>query len=280
MGSLADETYDAIKAKVLDHQIAPGEHVGIDELARELGVSQTPVREALARLESDGLVVKTPLRGYEATDLLSVQRFDQLFQFRSVIEPWAASAAARRSIRSDLDALQGELDRAKRIQGSGPDAYAEFVEHDSRFHALVARASGNSWIEEAFVRTHCHLHLFRVYRATFSAEGEEGTFVRAMFAEYYEGGETPLALTQHGAIVAAIARGADDSAAELMLHHIESSRQRFFPAVEALNVTASSPLHRDVQPPSIGSVTPVIREAARDAKNVTAPATSSGTPIR
>ena len=75
MGSLADETYDAIKAKILDHGIAPGEHVGIDELARELAVSQTPIREALARLESDGLVIKIPLRGYEATDLLSVQPF-------------------------------------------------------------------------------------------------------------------------------------------------------------------------------------------------------------
>ena len=69
---LADGTYDAVRAMILDHQISPGEHVGIDELARSLSISQTPVREALARLEADGLVTKIPLRGYEATDLLSV----------------------------------------------------------------------------------------------------------------------------------------------------------------------------------------------------------------
>ena len=238
MGSLADETYDTIKAKILDHGIAPGEHVGIDELARELAVSQTPIREALARLESDGLVVKTPLRGYEATDLLSVQQFDQLFQFRSVIEPWAASAASHRRVVADIDALRGELDRAEHIERSGASAYADFVEHDSRFHALVAHASGNDWVEDSFVKTHCHLHLFRVYRATFSAEGADGEFVRNMFAEYYRSGSTPLAVVEHRQIVAAIASGDDVSAGEAMRHHVESSRQRFIPALEALNSTS------------------------------------------
>jgi len=238
MGSLADETYDTITAKILDHEISPGEHVGIDELARELSVSQTPIREALARLESDGLVVKIPLRGYEATDLLSVQQFDQLFQFRSVIEPWAASAAAMRRAPADLAALEAELDRAEHIDRAGSAAYPDYVEHDSRFHALVARASGNSWAEESFVRTHCHLHLLRVYRATVGAEGAEGAFVRTMFAEYYQSGTTPLAVTEHRQIVSAISDGAGVSAGELMLHHIETSRQRYFPAVEALNSTS------------------------------------------
>jgi DNA-binding GntR family transcriptional regulator len=237
MGSLADETYDTIRAKILDHGISPGEHVGIDELARELSVSQTPIREALARLESDGLVIKIPLRGYEATDLLSVQQFDQLFQFRAVIEPWAASAAALRKIPGDLEALQTELDRADHIERSSNSTYAEFVEHDSRFHTLVAHASGNDWFEESLVKTHCHLHLFRVYTATLGSEGAGGVFVRNMFAEYYQRGTTPLALHEHRQIVAAISAGADDTAGHLMLQHIESSRQRFIPALQALTAT-------------------------------------------
>jgi len=59
-----------------------------------------------------------------------------------------------------------------------------------------------------------------------------------MFAEYYQGGKRPLAVTEHVEIVNAIAGGAGESARELMLHHIESSRQRFIPAVEALNAKA------------------------------------------
>ena len=237
---LADGTYDAIKAMILDHEISPGEHVGIDELARDLAVSQTPVREALARLEADGLVTKIPLRGYEATDLLTVQQFDDLFQFRGVIEPWAATEAARRSTRREIDALEDELARAEQIAPNGTNStYPEFIEHDTRFHALVARASGNQFVEDAFLRTHCHMHLFRVYRATLEErESSDGEFVQNMFEEYYSGNTRPLALTEHVQIADAIKRGDGPAAHELMRSHIESSRRRFIPAVEALNAKA------------------------------------------
>jgi len=236
---LADGTYDAVRAMILDHQISPGEHVGIDVLARNLSISQTPVREALARLEADGLVIKIPLRGYEATDLLSVQQFDDLFQFRALIEPWAATEASRRSTRRQNEALAAELNRAESIPVSkAASTYPEFIEHDTRFHALVARASGSRYVEEAFTRTHCHMHLFRLYKATLNIEANspsEGEFVQNMFEEYYRGGKGPLALSEHVEIAAAIAGGNGVAAGELMFSHIESSRQRFIPAVEALN---------------------------------------------
>jgi DNA-binding GntR family transcriptional regulator len=235
---LADGTYDAIKAMILDHEISPGEHLGIDELARDLSVSQTPIREALARLEADGLVTKIPLRGYRATNLLSVQQFDELFQFRGLIEPWAASEAARRGTRRDIEALDAELSRADLISQSGSSStYAGFVEHDTRLHALVAHASGNTFVEEAFVRTHCHMHLFRVYKASVGIDGDmpEAGFVHDMFAEYYQSGQRPLALSEHEKIVAAISKGDGEGAGILMLQHIESSRRRFVAAVEALN---------------------------------------------
>jgi len=236
---LADGTYGAIKAMILDHEIAPGQHIGIDEWARDLSVSQTPVREALARLESDGLVIKIPLRGYRATGLLPAEQFDELFQFRGLIEPWAAAEAARRGTRRDIDALKAELDQADRIPRSrSSSTYAAFAEHDTRLHALVARASGNAFVEEAFIHTHCHMHLFRVYKASVGVEGAEesdGGFVEGMFDEYYQSGQQPLALSEHHKIVGAISGGERDEARSLMLQHIESSRRRFIPAVEALN---------------------------------------------
>jgi DNA-binding GntR family transcriptional regulator len=198
------------------------------------------VREALARLEADGLVTKIPLRGYEATELLDVQQFDDLFQFRALIEPWAASEASRRATRREIEALQAEVAHAELIERTGsPSTYAAFIEHDTRLHALVARASGSSFVEEAFLRTHCHMHLFRVYKASLAFDGSEqargGDFVRTLFAQYYEGNARPLAVAEHVEIVGAIAGGAPESAGELMLHHIESSRRRFIPAVEALH---------------------------------------------
>ena len=61
------------------------------------------------------------------------------------------------------------------------------------------------------------------------------SFVRSMFEEYYSAGRFPLALTEHAEIAAAIAGGRASTARDLMLEHIESSRLRFIPAVEALN---------------------------------------------
>jgi len=236
---LSDGTYDAIKSLILEHVISPGQRMSIDQLARDLSVSQTPVREALARLEADGLVTKMPLRGYEATDLLSVQQFDDLFQFRGVIEPWAAREASRRGNPREIDALNAELERARQIpRASAALAYPEFIEHDTRFHTIVARASGNGFVEDAFIRTHCHMHLFRVYKATLTIQRNESLgaqFVTDLFAEYYHSADQPLALTEHVQIAAAISSGAAESAQELMLGHIESSRRRFVPAVEALN---------------------------------------------
>jgi DNA-binding transcriptional MocR family regulator len=64
---LVDDVHEAIKSMIMDGEIPPGARVSIDGLARQLSVSPTPVREALARLESAELVVKEPLRGYRTT---------------------------------------------------------------------------------------------------------------------------------------------------------------------------------------------------------------------
>ena len=159
---LSDQTYSSIRSMLLNHEIAPGARIKIDGLAKNLDVSQTPVREALARLESEDLVTKSPLRGYAATQLLTVEQLDDLFQFRAIIEPWAAASAARRTSQDGIDALKRELKKGQAAGELGlDDAYAAMSEHDARFHELIASLSGSDFVRDAFVRTHCHLHLFR-----------------------------------------------------------------------------------------------------------------------
>ena len=75
---LADDVFEALTGLVMDHVVAPGERMSIDGLAARLGVSPTPVRESLARLEALGLARKEPLRGYRATPLLSLAELDDL----------------------------------------------------------------------------------------------------------------------------------------------------------------------------------------------------------
>jgi DNA-binding GntR family transcriptional regulator len=199
---LADDVYEAVKAMLMDHVIRPGARISIDGLARELEVSPTPVRESLARLESEGLAVKSPLKGYRATSLLTLEEFDDLFRFRRLIEPWAARHAA---LRRDADAdreIEDELASVAAPRSTDYEGYKALTAHDSRFHSLVARQSGSDQVRLAFERTHCHLHIFRLH------------FERTI------GFET---LAEHRRIADAVTRGDPDAAEQAMVDHLESA---------------------------------------------------------
>src|SRR6185436_1405366 len=105
---LADDVYEIIRESLISQRIAPGARLNLDELARKLHVSNTPVRQALARLESDGLVTKEPYRGFAASRLLDSRTIIELYEYRLMIEPATAARAARK--RSEAGGI--ELERA------------------------------------------------------------------------------------------------------------------------------------------------------------------------
>src|SRR3954465_5453337 len=98
---LSDDVYETVKGLIMDSVVEPGTRLNIDAPTRELGISQTPIRESLARLESDGLVIKEPLRGYRVSSRLSRPEFEDPVEHRLHIEPWAAGRAAERSGADD-----------------------------------------------------------------------------------------------------------------------------------------------------------------------------------
>jgi DNA-binding GntR family transcriptional regulator len=200
--ALTDAVYEAVKARVMDQVVAAGDRMSIDGLARELGVSPTPVREALTRLESEGLATKEALKGYRAAPLLTREEFDDLFAFRRLIEPWAAARAAERIDDAGRALLSGELGSASAPAGTSYDDYRRLTEHDQRFHSLVAELSGSPQVRRALERTHCHLHIFRLH------------FERAT------GHET---LAEHAAVVEAITAGDPAAAEEAMVHHLDAA---------------------------------------------------------
>jgi DNA-binding GntR family transcriptional regulator len=228
---LSDETYSMIRAMIFAHEIVPGERVNIDALSLQLGVSQTPIREALARLESEDLIAKEPLKGYRATDLLTIQEFADLFSFRLLIEPYAAEQAAFLIDSHGIKELQREITNAKEALYFEDDRLFEaFTEHDARFHTLIAKFSGSKALASAFTNTHCHLHLFRLYVATqkhLIEDGDRTNFVQDLFARYYQSDRGQLAIKQHVAIAKAIASHNPEKAKAEMYSHIESSLKRF-----------------------------------------------------
>lgn len=238
---LSDETYAVIRDLVLEHELPPGARVNIDALSARLGVSPTPVREALARLESDGLVVKQPLRGYSTTPLVTPREFGELIQFRVLIEQWTAEQAAATIEPGAAAELRRELDHAHQATAAGQsDAamFRELAEHDQRFHRTIAHLAGNELIAQSFERTHFHLHFLRLYLASRSTDPRDPAAaerVRLMLEEYDRTNEVTRTLRDHAAIAEAVIAGDGASAARLMREHIEMSRRRFLPIVELLD---------------------------------------------
>jgi len=200
--ALADNVYEAVKGLIMDHEIEPDARISIDGLARQLEVSPTPVREALARLESAELVVKEPLRGYRATALLSHEQLADLYQFRLLIEPWAAAQAARLATEDDREQLRAEMATAHVPNETGYDAYKTLTAHDTRLHVLIAELAGSDQVRQAFERTHCHLHIFRLsYHRTIGTQ----------------------TIDEHQKIVDAITRADPDAAEQAMRDHLATS---------------------------------------------------------
>lgn len=159
------EVYEKLRAHILENRIPPGTRVNIDGVSRQLGVSPTPVREALHRLQGDNLVVATSGRGYSTTPLLDLDALRDLFEFRLLVEPWAARSAAVDRLENPSRRLERELAVFSEQTESKDDIRQELVSHDTRFHDLILSATHNKAVGNAYSQTHCHLHIFRLYPA-------------------------------------------------------------------------------------------------------------------
>jgi len=161
---LTDRVYDAVRQRLVDNEIEPGDKININALAQELDVSPTPVREALARLEAEGLLMRRSLAGYAAAPLLSVKEFNELFEMRLLLEPAATAKAAERIEEADLVELAGHLAEMRNTQAhTDRDTRRTFLNRDALFHDQIAQVCGNSLMREMLGRLHAHVHLYRLH---------------------------------------------------------------------------------------------------------------------
>src|ERR687895_255825 len=110
VASLADKAYLAIRDRLIMLDIRPGDPIDDDELAKDLGVGRTPVREALKRLEGDRLVVSYPRRGTFPTGM-DIAYLAHISETRAQREPLAARRAAERAVRTSYADLEELAER-------------------------------------------------------------------------------------------------------------------------------------------------------------------------
>lgn len=206
----ADVVYHELLSRLVTGDIAPDQRISVDGMSRELGVSQTPVREALALLEAKRLVTRVHLAGFRAAPLLTETEFEKLFEARLLIEPHLAELAATRHTDEQSIAMTQAAERmrqqAEKIELL---SYGEFADEDAWLHDLIADAAENPLLREALAGLHAHVHLFRLHYDTAVSED---------------------AIGEHDDILLAIGERRPTAAASAMRAHLRASRARLLAA--------------------------------------------------
>jgi DNA-binding GntR family transcriptional regulator len=160
--SLTDLAYEALVEAIYDRTYPPGGPVSIDELAGRLGISVTPVREALVRAASQGLLTRESNKGFSVAPLLTRREFRHLIELRRVLELHAVSTANLSP--DDIGRLSAELARMRASGGrSGYADVKEFTRSDYDFHAVLVGTSDNAFVIEAWKNLHHVMHIYRIY---------------------------------------------------------------------------------------------------------------------
>jgi len=206
---LADDVYGAIFNKLMSLEISPGARITVDVLVRELEVSQTPIREALGRLEGEGLVVKTHLVGYSASQQITRQRFDEIYELRLLLEPDGARRAAQRVSEDQMPKLEDHAEQMRNLDSRERSSYARFARLDADLHDAIMEIAGNELIRHTLTHLHTHFHIFRLM---------------------FHARVTEEALAEHERILAALSSRDEVEADRAMRDHIERSHQRLLPA--------------------------------------------------
>lgn len=203
---LADEVYEILRESLLSHRIPPGARLNLDRLARELHVSNTPVRQALSRLEADGLVQKEPYVGFTASPLLDSRTIEQLYDLRLLIEPVNAGRAATAAGREGVAELTAICTGADALLADSSAENAQSLgAADMEFHVSIAKRAGND-----VIASHLHEVLTQMSRYTL----------------YTSDDAAHLAWAEHRTILDAIDASDSDAAKQAMRQHLRRGLHR------------------------------------------------------
>lgn len=202
--TLWERVHGFLRQEILSNRLPPGTELAEVALAESLGVSRGPVREALGRLATEGLVTVRPRRGAVVSSL-SKQEFLEAYQVREALEMLAIRLAVPRTTPELLERLQGLI--AKMQDCAGRDDVDGFFELNAQFHRAFVDASGNGRLMELYRQLVEQLGRYRG-----SSLALRGSLKRS--------------IAEHRTILRAVASGDPDRAAHLLSEHIRVPQRR------------------------------------------------------
>ncbi|MEP0322117.1 GntR family transcriptional regulator [Bauldia litoralis] len=208
-GSLVDQTHEEILRLITNGELSDGDRIVIDRIARSYGTSLIPVREALARLQAEGLVTYERNKGYQVAARPTPEELERLFEARLVIELGAAKLAAGRAHPEAIARLKSINRRiARSSYGTNFEGFRDFITLNERFHIELVALADNPPLADAYRRLGYHQ---KIARPTYGrGPGDVKRFVR-----------------EHDAIVNALEHGDHDALHRAVSAHIASGLERF-----------------------------------------------------
>ena len=161
---LADEVYRVLRQRIFTEELRPGDKVRPELVARELGVSRTPVVEAINRLAEQGLVVLQPHRG-TFVSTLSLEHVAALFDVRLMMEEFGARRGLERVAATDVERLRGLLqEEAPLIRGESVTDYLAWHRINRQFHQACIDLAGNPVLSDLHARLNLDIMMARAFR--------------------------------------------------------------------------------------------------------------------
>jgi len=159
--NLTDEVYALLKEQLLHRLYKPSQRLYVNEIAKKLGVSYTPVQQAFSKLAKEGLATSKPRKGTIVTSL-SYKDIQEVFDIRLLLESYAAKLLCERNVpdmKNKLKRLSEEMSKL----GKKNDKFPEFAKKDREFHFAIVKAAGNRKLCEIFLYVDSWMHIIRVY---------------------------------------------------------------------------------------------------------------------
>ena len=207
-----DNVYDSLREMIFAGVLQGGQKLIDRDIASQLGVSRTPVREALGRLAMTDLVEKRERRGYYVTKF-SASDVADLYEFRKMLEVHAAKLAVLNAQPADLEEFESILEKLEKLSPD-PRDHHEAVKLDLEIHACIAKASGNR-------------NLFKTMQYVLDK------VMCFIWIETSNEASLAAAHRQHKALLRCIANKDPEGAAKLIKNHIDSAQSSLLKVLEA-----------------------------------------------
>lgn len=198
---LRELVFESLREAIIVGKLSPGERLMEIQMAEEMGVSRTPVREAIRKLELEGLVVMLPRKGAYVAGL-SLKDITDVFEIRGALEGLAAELAAERITEEELEGLERYL--VKISEESETGNLSKVVETDTDFHSLIYSASRNQRLSQIINNLREQIQRFRTTSLAYP-------------------GRMKVAVEEHRKIVEAISARDGELARKLAHEHMENA---------------------------------------------------------